>query len=394
MRMRIGRNQQCPCGSGKKYKKCCLLRSSTDTPSFEEISQIRDELYQKSQARKFTLESHGIYIDFPNPVIHKGQSIWALGSRLYHVPIAGITFHECCLEALKMESDQNWVKEQEQLPLEDRHFILKSFYHFKEWRQRNKSERTAVGINTWSCVPDGWSKSLISLAFDIACIIHVNGHVPKKIFERLMKSDNNYQGARYEVAVAAILARIGCKLRFLDEELDHRGDTPLHCEFIAYHPETNETFAVEAKSKVRKGVLHCPGISDAAKLWSNVTSPYLDALHQNPETIPFMVFVDANCPPTPGVSLQDKPWLKDILASRKATPFNTPDNPDPCTVITYTNYSYHYQTNQEAASNEALMIAPNYPKYKVSDLLLNRLGEAIKNYNYIPDITYDGNVRA
>ncbi|EPQ4975886.1 SEC-C metal-binding domain-containing protein [Acinetobacter baumannii] len=21
---KIGRNEQCPCGSGKKYKKCCL----------------------------------------------------------------------------------------------------------------------------------------------------------------------------------------------------------------------------------------------------------------------------------------------------------------------------------------------------------------------------------
>ena len=23
----IGRNQPCPCGSGKKYKRCCLLKS-------------------------------------------------------------------------------------------------------------------------------------------------------------------------------------------------------------------------------------------------------------------------------------------------------------------------------------------------------------------------------
>jgi len=22
---KIGRNEQCPCGSGKKYKRCCLL---------------------------------------------------------------------------------------------------------------------------------------------------------------------------------------------------------------------------------------------------------------------------------------------------------------------------------------------------------------------------------
>jgi len=29
--MKIGRNDQCPCGSGKKYKKCCLLKDQTTT---------------------------------------------------------------------------------------------------------------------------------------------------------------------------------------------------------------------------------------------------------------------------------------------------------------------------------------------------------------------------
>ena len=30
---KIGRNAPCPCGSGRKYKKCCLLRSDVKTPS-------------------------------------------------------------------------------------------------------------------------------------------------------------------------------------------------------------------------------------------------------------------------------------------------------------------------------------------------------------------------
>lgn len=25
---RVGRNEQCPCGSGKKFKKCCIERSA------------------------------------------------------------------------------------------------------------------------------------------------------------------------------------------------------------------------------------------------------------------------------------------------------------------------------------------------------------------------------
>jgi hypothetical protein len=29
MNERIGRNDPCPCGSGKKYKQCCLLKAKT-----------------------------------------------------------------------------------------------------------------------------------------------------------------------------------------------------------------------------------------------------------------------------------------------------------------------------------------------------------------------------
>ena len=30
VKMKIGRNEKCPCGSGKKFKKCCLTKSLTN----------------------------------------------------------------------------------------------------------------------------------------------------------------------------------------------------------------------------------------------------------------------------------------------------------------------------------------------------------------------------
>lgn len=33
MRSKIGRNDLCPCGSGKKYKKCCMSDSSPKSPT-------------------------------------------------------------------------------------------------------------------------------------------------------------------------------------------------------------------------------------------------------------------------------------------------------------------------------------------------------------------------
>ncbi len=36
---KIGRNDPCPCGSGKKYKKCCLMKTYTEIGKEESISK-------------------------------------------------------------------------------------------------------------------------------------------------------------------------------------------------------------------------------------------------------------------------------------------------------------------------------------------------------------------
>jgi hypothetical protein len=33
MNHKIGRNDPCPCGSGQKYKKCCMLNNYSESPS-------------------------------------------------------------------------------------------------------------------------------------------------------------------------------------------------------------------------------------------------------------------------------------------------------------------------------------------------------------------------
>jgi hypothetical protein len=215
------------------------------------------------------------------------------------------------------------------------------------------------------------------------------------MIHRLKSTDSNYQGVRYEIAVAAIFARMGCSFEFLDEQLDGLEQIPGHCEFFATEPETGVKVAVEAKSKVRKGILHEPGQSKDFQLWNNVTGPYRNALSQNPEDTPFFVFVDVNAPPTPEITdAFQKPWAKEILENRKKTPVNKPDNPDPCTGIIYTNYSYHYQTDQEAKANEAIVVAPDYPKHKVPERFLEKMRWAVVNYSYIPNINNDGEIES
>lgn len=54
--MKISRNSPCPCGSGKKYKKCCLLKSKEEREKAEVtaelIDRFIDKVYEMTQTEK------------------------------------------------------------------------------------------------------------------------------------------------------------------------------------------------------------------------------------------------------------------------------------------------------------------------------------------------------
>ena len=48
--VKVGRNDACPCGSGKKYKNCCMGRSAPPPESLKQIYQKRYNIRLKSAA--------------------------------------------------------------------------------------------------------------------------------------------------------------------------------------------------------------------------------------------------------------------------------------------------------------------------------------------------------
>lgn len=200
----------------------------------EELLKMQQALMKQSDLRKTILSSKGIFIDIPAPTNYQGKSLWAIGTRIYYYPKENITFHEAMFYLLSLELGKEWIDKQESLPLEERHFILKCHHAYIQMRKGKTGISTKEGSDRWSTVPDGLTKSLMSLAFDIACIIHRHGYVPEKMIQRLKLTDSNYQGARYEIAVSAIFARLGCRFEFLDEKLDGLTQTPGHCEFLQH----------------------------------------------------------------------------------------------------------------------------------------------------------------
>ncbi len=68
--MKIGRNDPCPCGSGKKFKRCCLGKETSPlTAAPPPVAQQRlsllaevEKTQQAALARQYTLRSLGVFI--------------------------------------------------------------------------------------------------------------------------------------------------------------------------------------------------------------------------------------------------------------------------------------------------------------------------------------------
>lgn len=384
--MKIGRNELCFCGSGKKYKKCCIYKVIPiiqPTPTeMEEIRQKQLEFIQQQNQRKSFLNSRGIYIDFVRPTIFQGKKVWALGSTVYHSRPTNETFHEFIIYILYITLGEEWRLNQLTLPEEEQHFIYRCSCRYSEWRLKNAIPANKISENIWGLKPDGWSRALVSLAFDICSLVHAE-HLPENLLNRL-KNRDQYQGARYEIAVAAIIARLGYKIHFLDEV----GIKIAHCEFIAEDIVSGEKIAVEAKSKEREGVLHRKGKAEESKLlWGDIQRLYRHALNQNPKDKPFLIFIDMNSPQTPNLNWEDKPWVKDIKKMVKQTPLHIPNNPDPCSGLIFTNYSYHYQSENEALSGEHLLSIPLYPSFPIKKPeFFTQLQQGLGNYGNVPNL--------
>lgn len=386
--MKIGINDPCHCGSGKKYKKCCLSKH-TQTPT-KEVIEMAMNVLKKQREKELALQGRGIFVNYVNPCTYTnpktGQKVraWALGSRLFHTRPEHETFHEFIVDHLRKEvmGKDWWV---EQLQAQEKHFLFKCFVKWDDWRRRNATEENRVDEHTWYAITDGWANTLSSLAFDVCTLEHTL-QLPDHILERL-KNRGEYQGAHYEIAVAAIFARLGCRIDFLDK---NKLTTP-HCEFVATHNETGVSIAVEAKSRQKPGVKHMAGVSDQEKLLrGDVKRLFKKALTQNPKDKPFIIFIDVNAPLTPSISMENKPWFKDVQAMMEKYPAPTSDKPEEYTGLLFTNFSPHYDGENESSPNEYLAVIPLYAKYPMPNPIFGEmLLKAVQNYGYVPNIVED-----
>lgn len=365
--MKMGRNDPCPCGSGKKYKKCCYPKPLL-------------QILQERVSRPENISSNGQFIG--RPFIQsefKDKKVRAVGSRFYYNLPSDETFHEFLIRLLKDVVGLEWGQSESEKPLEEQHIIVQ---WIKEMADLFHSEDCIVvdkEKDIKSIEPTGNVQSLLCLAYDIYSVIHC-GNLPETLVNRL-KDKDNFQGARYEIAVAAIFVRVGFDIEWIEDNVNK------HCEFVATHKKTKEKVAVEAKSRHRPGVLETKGnLPDFNTIKTGVERVYNRALRQRPKEYPFFIFIDLNWPIAPDVPPFEKKWINDLKLLMEKKGVSTPENPDEATGLFITNFSWHYFGKQAGGKKaESLMIIPKYAIKPVSDFsLLQIIYKAIGQYGVVP----------
>src|SRR5262249_18915643 len=189
-----------------------------------------------------------------------------------------------------------WWKHQIRMSVEQRHVITRWKYAFSEFTRRNIGKLSeAPGSQRFSGPVPGTVYALLALGYDLFCLQAKNA-LPEFLIEKL-RSNLDFQGARYEVAVAAIMARAGFEITYLDDKAVQQK----HCEFIAQHKATGINIGVEAKSRVRPGVLNTKGEFNYTEDWRGIWQLVRAARKQKPPGLPFFIFVDVNLPPSPDI---------------------------------------------------------------------------------------------
>lgn len=369
---KIGRNDPCFCGSGKKFKRCHL----NDTP-------LVVEHFMKGEREKARLLEQGIRINYVNPVEYQGRRVWGLGSRLYYNRPPRETFHEFIVFVLQQALGREWWEREKAAT--DKHYLMTCFDSFRTFKQRNATAENREPDGRWSAVPDGHSRYLSSVAFDVCTLMHT-GKLPEPLLQRL-RDRAQFQGARYEIGIAAVFARLGYSIQFLDDP----SLTTKHCEFFATNSTTGESIAVEAKSRHRAGVLNTPGSTDEPRLLRGDIARHLrEAAGQAPGDRPFLIFVDVNVPPS-GPEIINQTWRPEILRIMNEHHVPGPGAPTTFTAVYVTNFPYHFEGEMSAGRNEILEIVSPMPGYKISDSELNILLErALKHYGEVPSFDVDG----
>ncbi len=385
MHMKVGRNDPCPCGSGKKLKHCHADRRGmaqhepgTRRPPPPNIVDRAREHFARLEAEE--RERNGRYGDI-RPIIgaqNWGKQLVAVRNRLYwgnwnYFP----DFLDYFVQA---RFGQDWKEAQNRLDPAAQHPISR-------WRARALSYNEAMTEQAGGPgVPrNGSMAAYFGFAYDLY-VVDDNNELNDQLLERL-KNREQFQGARHELFAEATCLRAGFTVTHENEKDPNRR----HVEFVAIHKNTGLRIAVEAKSRHRSGVLAQDGKPVVeGQVDFRFSRLINDAVAKEPG-LPLAIFLDTNLPPVragkfyaprfspPRPSL----FLQRILEETRRRAGGT----DQYNLLVFTNIPHHYGRDDELdPPRNWIAYIPQNPSTPVHNpAVLQKLARASELYGNVPN---------
>ncbi len=390
---KIGRNEPCPCNSGRKYKKCCgnpLKKDSNYSKSQDQqFSQVMHDAIERQKANELIRQQqqgHG------KPIIsakYKGRQLVAVGNRIYHSP-KWKTFEDFLSDYIKTTLGEEWGNDEIAKPLAERHPIMQ--WYDKLCRFQNSNTSDADEIKSADAI--GVVYCYLGLAYNLYLLKH-NVELQERFINRL-KNRGNFQGAYYELIVAGCLITAGLELT-LEDETDKSSK---HCEFAAISKKTGKKYWVEAKMRSVSGYM-CKTNIDGTKD-SNPTgmlSKHLNKALKKPAADERFIFIDLNA--TPDTEGSKPSWVE--IAANKLDMREKDLEPGQNAYVFVTNMSFHRALDSVIQGRSIMAFGlgiPDFSKpghYRLSEIYRKKqkhidahnLVEAFSKYPQIPT-TFDG----
>ena len=322
---KLGRNDPCHCGSGKKYKKCHLnqdslnrLGSNTHFPDPKIIEKFQARHEAKESLRK-SVQGEG------RPIIsteYKGHRLVAVGNKLFFSKLDKTkTFIDFLGNYIRQILDPKWGNAEIAKPLEHRHPILQWYDKICHIQEEYIIEEGQIYDTPFF----GVARAYYGLAYNLYLLQH-NVEIQDYLLKRL-KQKNSFHAAYYETFVAAWFILAGFTLS-LENEQD---GTVTHCEFSATS-RSGKSFSVEAKTRAPGK----PHLDVGNQLYSALVKA---ADHDR------IVFIDVNVPS--GFNKED--YFNEISSciQGRETKLTVAGEPAPPAYVVVTNHPYHLHLTEE-----------------------------------------------
>lgn len=402
---KVGRNDPCPCGSGKKYKKCHgspLLPVTSAVPTAGQQSATPPFSFRKLKPHELTPELRRMQAEAMIPRVNSGFthqfgqvrppiSLDYLGYKfvvagnkvLYQPKEKAQFFTDILLTFVPNTFGKEWFDAEVSKPRGTRHPVFEARYRAMSYM--NAQPRDAHGVYKASMT--GPMLGYFTFAYDLFTV-QDNGRLDARLIERLKNCDQ-FQGARHELFAEATCLRAG----FSIEHEDETDGSTRHAEFTATHKATGQKVSVEAKSKHRPGVLGFPGARQAEGEHNlNVGQLLNDAIRKD-TAHPLVVFFDLNLPWLTASRLLDMhipphPLIHGTLNRMR----KRHSGRDPINLLVVTNHPEHYSAEEEAApSPQLLSILTQLPlKHVAWPAALMAIHQAANLYGSIPQSFDEG----